>query len=165
MTIEERMLTLEWELRKTKWRLLMVVIGAALVMVVCILVLAAVTALPPGTVKASRFLLVDDAGRIRAALGMWDRQQNGMITGPALTMVDEEGNMQAQLLAEFGNAHLELKGMPTGPGLRAVSDISEASFSLFGTQNNLPHLGVSVYGDEPRIFTTRDGWNYRWVVQ
>lgn len=164
MTIEERMLTLELELRKTKLRLRSV--SAAIVLVVLVYAIYAAANAPstPDEVTARRFVVVDAMGRPRASLEMFPRDDGLGLRGPALTLADEAGSVQAQLLAELDSSQLMLKGVPGGYGMMASARADGSGVSVSGDRSVFPFIEMSVNGDTPRIGIMQDGLGYKWAV-
>ena len=110
MTIEERLANLEWELAHVKRRnrrllvAALLVAGAAVVAAAWIgmpgKVLAESGAKAPNVVRASKFILEDADGKVRALLTLND--------GPALYFYDENGKLRAGLGALKGEVSLIL---------------------------------------------------------
>lgn len=149
MTIEQRLEQLEKELARTK-RLVRWIPG--ITVLVCLLVaglfepvatrLFAQQNQRPGAVKATAFILVDDDGNIKAQLGM----NPG---GPALTLNDSNGEVRAMLGVSDAARGLVVTD---SNGMHAWLGVSDESRGLAVTDSKgIIRASIHISDDGPSI--------------
>lgn len=89
-----------------------------------------------GELRASRFLVVDEEGTTRAALGVTDR-------GPTLELLDERGGFTARIQSGSGGPELRFDG-PEGQLRLGLGEVvrSGAGLSLYDADDRL-RLGLA----------------------
>ena len=113
-SLEESLGTVQRQVRRLRW--LTVLLGAGLVLSVIV---------PPRELRASRFVLVDEAGRQRGIL----RVSDGV---PALMLQDEAGLWRAMLSVDGDQSRLHLTRANGESGLALDAGKGTSSVTVYG---------------------------------
>jgi hypothetical protein len=178
MDIEKRLERLESQNRRLK------LLGAAMAIgVVCVTAIGAQDQAPQ-KVEAKSFVLLDDAGKERATLGLFKRIVGGTVVqqGPTLSLLDSAGKRRVELScieepAGSSSVTLELRGKDGSPQVYAFAmddvniqssiglnqpDGAKVRLSALPTRAEVS-LGVKkgLGGDATEMFATSDSRGFR----
>jgi len=159
MTIEDRLESLEHQLRRSQRNnvvLLWVIVTAGMALTFAP-PLGSQEGKDPKTLRAGRFELVDDQGRVRGVLGMYGET-------PTLLLADEKVETRCALTAAKEASGLQL----TSPNLAARQTLAtgaEGSVLSLADSNGKPRIELSLLRDVPEVWLSDPKENGRAILR